>query len=318
MGIKKIKENYNDLTINLVDIINILDPSFNNKYTEFLTKEFVRTVENNVDDGLTIKSFVSNLTSRKMRDYLDKKQINKRLYFYERLLDLVKYTYNNDVFDILNEFNNHLENERIPKDKRDINQYDSLDSVIKQNNIAELKQFSNKESKNILIVYEDDDYLFLKPLSFNASLKYGSKTKWCTASKNNPDHFYRYSKNGVLIYIMDKKNGDKYALYYDIYDNDFSIWSSDDKRIDSIITNIPSDIIKKVLSEMKTSDPNYDLFTPESKKYEENLDLYEVPSKSLDDDFEQTQTERMVNINEKLDIIRNTLATDINDGYYDL
>jgi len=49
-------------------------------------------------------------------------------------------------------------------------------------------------------------------------LKYGANTTWCTASKNNPDTFKRYSKNGCLVYLVDKtetkkKNYQKIAFY---------------------------------------------------------------------------------------------------------
>ena len=82
--------------------------------------------------------------------------------------------------------------------------------------IREEKQFIKEDNCETLI--ETDEYIFVRPTTIKGSLKYGSNTKWCTASKKHPQHFNDYTKNGLLVYLIDKnatKNGfgEKIAFY---------------------------------------------------------------------------------------------------------
>ena len=68
------------------------------------------------------------------------------------------------------------------------------------------------------VIYEDDEIIFVSPKTHKGSIKYGSNTKWCTASKNSPQVFERYVKVGCLGYLIDKsdskgKNHNKIAFY---------------------------------------------------------------------------------------------------------
>lgn len=82
------------------------------------------------------------------------------------------------------------------------------------------KTFVRDEHVNVLI--ENDRFLLLQPTTHRGSLKYGAGTKWCTAGKNDPNTFTRYSKNGYLVYLIDKtnekeKNYSKVALYHEYH-----------------------------------------------------------------------------------------------------
>jgi hypothetical protein len=70
--------------------------------------------------------------------------------------------------------------------------------------IKDEKFFNKKEHANI--IFEDDDYIFVEPKTHKGSLKYGANTKWCTASKSNPQTFISYTKKSFLVYLIDKKN----------------------------------------------------------------------------------------------------------------
>jgi hypothetical protein len=73
-------------------------------------------------------------------------------------------------------------------------------------------------------------------------VKYGSSTRWCTASKNNPYQFFNYTENGMLIYCINKSTGYKLAIH--AYKNHYggsgeiSFWNSKDDRIDSLMTEL--------------------------------------------------------------------------------
>lgn len=122
---------------------------------------------------------------------------------------------------------------------QEYNNFNKLCEIVESAEIIKIDKTFDK-NKNIKVLSETDDYLFLSPITFLGSLKYGAGTKWCTASKNNPDHFENYNKNGFLAYLIDKKNRkeknyNKIALYceYDEFDfnSSISIYNSADKGI---------------------------------------------------------------------------------------
>ena len=60
-------------------------------------------------------------------------------------------------------------------------------------------------SKQTHKLYEDNEWLVIKPMSYQASLKYGASTKWCTVSNDSSEYYFKYSKRGILIYSINKK-----------------------------------------------------------------------------------------------------------------
>lgn len=110
-------------------------------------------------------------------------------------------------------------------EKKDINQYKSLGELFTVINpvikAAEEKSVKKeKEEKGVKKIYEDADWLFLQPLEYEASCKYGANTKWCVASKETVQHFKNYSKSGLLLFLIHKKSNNKFAFYINFGDND--------------------------------------------------------------------------------------------------
>lgn len=87
----------------------------------------------------------------------------------------------------------------------DINQYDGLQELE-----SELKKHENKIRREVQaiegakVVYQDDKYTIVNPLTYNASCYYGAGTKWCTSSEKTQSHFNAYNVEGKLFYIIDK------------------------------------------------------------------------------------------------------------------
>lgn len=73
-----------------------------------------------------------------------------------------------------------------------------------------------KAAKNdIDVVFENDDWLVLIPKSMEASIYWGSKTKWCTATKTiENNQFKNYSENGPLYININKKTKAKYQFTF--------------------------------------------------------------------------------------------------------
>jgi hypothetical protein len=98
--------------------------------------------------------------------------------------------------------------------------FSNYQSLLQMNDLAEVvkddKTFVRKEHVDVL--YEDDEVIMVSPKTHRGSLKYGAGTTWCTASKSNPNTFHNYTKNGCLVYLIDKtesktKNFQKIAFY---------------------------------------------------------------------------------------------------------
>ena len=105
---------------------------------------------------------------------------------------------------MLLEFDEMMENNLISE--TDISTYDSFTKIREQLNIAYTKKILKEERGLVDVVFENEEWLAIRPLTFEASKKYGAGTKWCTTSENNPHQFYRYSQSGVLIYLYNKLN----------------------------------------------------------------------------------------------------------------
>ena len=80
------------------------------------------------------------------------------------------------------------------------------------------KETDEKAKDGIVRVYEDDEWLVLHILNYEASKKYGKGTKWCISGENGDDgreSFDSYTNTGDIYFFINKKNKSKYALSID-------------------------------------------------------------------------------------------------------
>ena len=248
MGKKDLRKQYGDLDVSLIDYVSRLDPSKTKKLTPFLLK--IISKRNKEKDFSTRKDLINIIHNR-----FD-------VYIIEILLDLMGEGYG--LIETLREFNEHLENNRI--ENTDINQYETWEDLLTQKGIADVKLMDKQLTKQVERIYEDSTWLVIKPLSFSASLAYGSGTKWCTAMKREPSYFYRYASEGILLYVINKVNGKKYG--FNSSPSEFSVWNAVDTRIDSIESGIPYEILTVIRekSNLSTNPKNSELFSDEEIK----------------------------------------------------
>lgn len=270
MGKKDLKKQYTDLDVSVIDYVSRIDPSKTNKLTPFLLKILSKNIS---DRGYIAKKEFSDITNNGID-----------LYIIEMLLDVMGDGYQG--LETLREFNEHLENNRI--ENTDINQYETWEDLIAQKGIADVKQMDKQLTKQVERIYEDTTWLVIKPLSFSASLAYGSGTKWCTAMKMEPTYFYRYASEGILLYVINKVNGKKYG--FNSSPHEFSVWNTIDNRIDSLETGIPYEILSIIREKSKLSNnpKNSELFSDEEIK---NKDKYYGQLKMPEPAYDITNTE---------------------------
>jgi hypothetical protein len=156
--------------------------------------------------------------------------------------------------------------------------------------------------KQVKVVLDTEEWLLLRPLTFQSSRKYGSNTKWCTTQENNPDYFMKYSNKGVLIYCINKKTGYKVASFYslDKGDPEFSFWNQKDTRVDSLDTDLTDDLRLVIYNESKAKGAKTNRFLlsdEERRKEEKNLKIgYSYKSSSVPvEELGENRAERIRN-----------------------
>ena len=173
--------------------------------------------------------------------------------------------YNN--YRLLKEFINLNEKKLI--ENNDLTTYKTFEELELQISLSSLKTIDKEMAKQVLKLYETDEWLVVKPLSYQASLKYGASTKWCTASKDSPDYYFRYSRRGILIYCINKKTGNKVGAFKNLdtgYDVETSFWNITDQRIDSMESGLPNDVLDVIRYDFfNTKESNWDILSDEER-----------------------------------------------------
>jgi hypothetical protein len=257
--LKKQNPNFN---INIIDIIN--DIYGKSKYTEMV----VNLIKNKYNKRNNDNNY-SDIYRELVREFnLNPDKLITKNYF-----DLV------NMIRVLSEYIGYNESKTIEKfielndrnliAQNDLTSYKTFEELELQISLSDLKTVDKELEKQVLKLLETDEWLVLKPLSYQASVKYGSGTKWCTASKNESEYYFRYSKRGILIYYINKKTGDKVAGFKNLdllYDKETSFWTIIDLRTDSIDCDLPEDVMNIFKEEFKnTKKTNWELLSDDER-----------------------------------------------------
>ena len=273
-----------DNSINIVNIVEMFSPDAKSKYTDLLLR-LMKSTPNLKEHTKEIKSEIlreySFIPSTKLDEFSDL-QIMLIWKF------LVGFFESKD----LQNFRKFCElNERGLVTQNDLSKYTTIEEVMSSLSIAEMALDIKLLEKQTKVVYEDDEWLLVRPLTYESSKKYGANTKWCTTQSDNPEYFLKYSSKGVLIYCINKKTGYKVASFNSLDKNDpeFSFWNQKDSRIDSLQTELTDElrIIIKNESTIKAYTNRYllsdDERTKEDKVYSKSsLKSYITRSTEID------------------------------------
>lgn len=258
--IEQLKKQNPSYTIEIIDIINNLFDKV--KYTE-LSVNLIKTKR----QGYSRSS--EDIINEMVAEYGQDREILTSK-SYEELTNIFRVLGDYFGYHDFNTIQKFIElNERNLIKENDLSKFKSFEDLELQVSLAELKLIDKDLEKQVIKLYETDEWLVLKPMSFLASRKYGSNTKWCTTQENNPDYYLRYSRRGILIYCMNKVTGEKVAAFKNIdtsYDRETSFWNMIDNRIDSIESGLPVEVMDVIKSEFtKTTKPNWDLLSDDDR-----------------------------------------------------
>jgi len=202
--IKDLKTQNPTYKIDVIDVLSSMDPTKSNKYLPFMIKCTADWVE-------WINNELKNETFKEMFEVIkDFEDLSQR---------------------------NLLEN-------KDIYSYESNQDIIEAVKTAKEKiTRSEVKKKETEVLFEDNRWLVVYPLSTRSSNLYGKGTKWCVSSEdNNYGKYYKqYTENGSLVFVIDKtikeseyRTNDfaKVAFHNDRKKNDgITLWDIKDKQM---------------------------------------------------------------------------------------
>ena len=273
MGIKKLKKENEILNLNLASMLERFDTSKTKKYSQFLVKMLNEKIEKWQKEQEEYESI------RKVNEVLDPLERVVPNDSFENMISrffFCDFLFSWNSIGRFVEFTELMEKGVISE--KDISKYDSWEMLETQLFEAKNRELFKRSKKEIHKIFEDDNYMIFKPLTYASSCSYGYQTKWCTAMVNDPGYFYNHSR-GILIYLIDKKENKKFAFYkhfpqrYEISDDHeqyaFKTYNQEDKQIDTIQTGLPMNILQIILMECDlkspTTIPNYKLFSEDEK-----------------------------------------------------
>lgn len=256
----KLKEQHPELNVSVMDVIAKLDPTKTYKYTEFLIKKF-KEFYSEYDDwsvGLGIEMMGS------------------------------------DNMEALNEFEIHAKANRITNP--DISQYKDFGQISVAVEEAKEKVKLKELEKQVIKLFDNDEWSVVIPLSYEASKTYGANTKWCTTQER---YWLEYISTYKLIYIQNKKTNEKYAVSRHFEDNKkIQAWMSNDDESSPLLLPLPIEVMSVILYEVNKTDTVLELQSkhniiegPKSKKVgrPDPLDTYSYHNQFSRNDVEVTQ-----------------------------
>ena len=246
--VEQLRQKYGTTKIHLVDLIRLFDPTKNRLLTDLLMQHYL---QENAGRDYPVSDRIWNRISF---DTKEDEQVFKSNYTMYIIMDVLHGVIGEDTFYFLERFNKYWSENKLPN--KDISAYKSLDDIKNVVHILDLEEYTKEKTVQINKVYETDEWLIIAPLSVKASQIYGSGTRWCTTQRDSVYSFWQYTRDGFLLYIINKKTNVKYAYHRVVNFTDkkepgqinSEFFNAADVRVDSIDLDMPSllyDVIRK-------------------------------------------------------------------------
>ena len=266
--IDELKKQHPNYALSIIDIYKMISPNQSSKYIEMLIK-LDKNREFNEPDVYRRQIIECMVGWGIDYNYLETFDLETLNMFFINVNNLV-----GDTGKIRSFTKFASLNERKLIENNDVTSYSSWGDIEKAISLAEIKLIDKETAKQIKKIYEDDEWISLRPLSLEASMKYGANTKWCTTTESG-QYYARYSARGVLIYNINKKTGYKVACFKNLspdHDNEFSWWDVTDKKIEVLDSEAPAAVLEAVRNEIK----NYPCYNSHlmSENEQEKLNYY--------------------------------------------
>jgi len=101
---------------------------------------------------------------------------------------------------------------------KDINKYDldGLKLAIESHKETSKSQLKKVDTSGAKKIFEDKNILIVKPLTYEASCKYGAGTRWCTTMAGQSSYFKSHTSEEQALYYIILKNFNRDNKFYKI------------------------------------------------------------------------------------------------------
>ena len=301
--IDELKKQYPELNLSIFDMMARMDTSKTYKYLPLMCKIFGKRFDlKDVWHRDDIASGILELQASLINKGISTDGLTNSQMFY--LQNYLAEHFSNETYQTLKMFMEYMDKGLI--ENNDVTSYADLDSIRGALTLATMKELSKELESQIIKEYEDEKWVVLRPLTFSASAKYGSSTRWCTTYQKEKQYFEKYWRKGILVYFINKKTGYKFAGYKGLEgDSEFSFWNAEDSRVDYL--DVDADdylfpIVRKIFKSGFTnknlcSDEIQDLVHTECLSPYERLRIERIDEVGLDE--MPTPTEAMEAVEER-------------------
>lgn len=253
--IDELKKQFPELNMTIFDLFKRIDTTNTYKYFPILCKIFGKRF-NFMDQYGPDKIKAVNIKLEIQESLLSKGistdgLTENELCFLHQMTDHFNY----DNFFTIKDFIRYMDKNQI--ENKDVTTYSTIDDLRSAITLASMKELTKELEGQVIKEYEDDKWLVVRPLTFQASSKYGASTRWCTTYQKEKQYFEKYWQYGILVYFINKVTGYKFAGYKSLKDgNELSFWNAEDSRIDYLYVDADEylfSIVRRILSSDKTN-----------------------------------------------------------------
>ena len=255
----EIKKQYPELNITIIDLFNKIDGTKSYKYLPLLCKIFGQRFSPKIyskDERLIVES---EHKSTLMTYGIPTDGISfNETYAIRDILEL----FNRSDIQTFIQFKDLMEKGVI--ENKDITSYKDIEELGGAITLSMIKENEKELEGQAIKVFEDEKWLAVRPLTFQASSKYGSGTKWCTTYKREKNYFEKYWRTGILVYFINKKTGYKFGGFKELdKGGELSFWNSADSRVDYVELETDDYLLPIVRKIFKSEDTNKNLCSNE-------------------------------------------------------
>ena len=255
----EIKKQYPELNITIIDLFNKIDGTKSYKYLPLLCKIFGQRFSPKIyskDERLIVES---DHKSTLMTYGIPTDGISfNEMYAIRDILEL----FNRSDIQTFIQFKELMEKGVI--ENKDITSYKDIEELGGAITLSMIKENEKELEGQAIKVFEDEKWLAVRPLTFQASSKYGSGTKWCTTYKKEKNYFEKYWRTGILVYFINKQTGYKFGGFKELdKGGELSFWNSADSRVDYLELETDDYLFPIVRKIFKSEDTNKNLCSNE-------------------------------------------------------
>jgi hypothetical protein len=199
--INELKKQYPELNITMFDLMVRLDTTKTHKYLPLMCKIFgkrfnVKEMWHKDELSISALEMQSNLINKGIStDGLTDNQM-----FY--LSNYITENFTTETYHTLSLFMEYMDKNMI--EKNDVTSYKDIDDIRGAVTLATMKELTKELEGQVIKEYEDEKWVVVRPLTFSASAKYGSSTRWCTTYQKEKNYFEKYWRRGILVYFINK------------------------------------------------------------------------------------------------------------------